>query len=134
MGYFIQLTNLMLSIDKTKVYYLASPYTSKDPAIMESRYLAVEEVGSKLMLQGYCLIEPIAANHNKAKRFKLPTDFAFWKDYSERMVAKADGVIVLTLDGWRESVGVQGEIAHARGLGKPVYYIDEEMMDILNLA
>jgi hypothetical protein len=31
--------------------------------------------------------------------------------------------IVLTLPGWRESVGVQAEIAIARELGKPVTFL-----------
>jgi len=32
-------------------------------------------------------------------------------------------VVVVMLDGWRESVGVQAEIAIARELGKPVTFL-----------
>ena len=32
-------------------------------------------------------------------------------------------VVVLMLDGWRESVGVQAEIAIARELEKPITYL-----------
>jgi hypothetical protein len=33
-------------------------------------------------------------------------------------------VVVLMLDGWEQSRGVQAEIAIARELGKPVSFID----------
>jgi hypothetical protein len=34
-------------------------------------------------------------------------------------------VFVLTLPGWKESVGVQAEIRLATDVGIPVFYIDE---------
>ena len=33
---------------------------------------------------------------------------------------------VLTLDGWRESVGVAAEMKLARNMGKPIRYYDPE--------
>jgi hypothetical protein len=38
-------------------------------------------------------------------------------------LARCDEVVVLTLAGWRESVGVQTEIRIAAELGKPVQYV-----------
>jgi hypothetical protein len=115
-------------LDKNGIYYLASPYTSKDKdkgqEIMKHRYLIVDEAGYKLMMKGFHLIEPIASTHHKAQRFNLPPDYAFWKERCKRMVFASDGVIVLKIDGWEESIGVQDEIKIANELGKPVLYID----------
>jgi len=38
-------------------------------------------------------------------------------------------VWVLTLDGWRESEGVQAEMAMARELGKPVVVVEPEALN-----
>ncbi len=41
----------------------------------------------------------------------------------ERHLEVCDKVVVLMIDGWKESVGVQAEIAIARELGKPVSFL-----------
>jgi citrate lyase beta subunit len=40
-----------------------------------------------------------------------------------------DGLIVLALDGWEESVGVQAEIEHARKLGLSVIIVHPEQIN-----
>ena len=53
----------------------------------------------------------------------MPLDWAFWQRHDRRYLEACDEVVVLMLDGWRESVGVQAEIAIARELGKPVTFL-----------
>lgn len=111
--------------DKTAgpVYYLASPYSHPDPQIMQSRYEQAEYVAYELICKGYTLIEPITSSHHKSIRFGINTAYENWKQNCRNLIAVADGVIVAsTIDGWKESVGVQDEITIAKELGKPVFY------------
>jgi hypothetical protein len=39
------------------------------------------------------------------------------------ILAACDSVVVLMVDGWRHSIGVQAEIQIARDLGTPVVYL-----------
>ncbi len=113
------------SFDAKHVYYLSSPYTHADASVMEARYDRILVVAAMLIARHACtLIEPIGMSHEKAKRFSLPTTYTFWRRMNENWIRKCDGVIVTVMDGWRESRGVQDEIAFARGLGLPVYYLD----------
>jgi hypothetical protein len=120
------MTKTLDDLDKNGVYYLASPYTSSSKEVMKERYKKVDEVGYKLMIKGFHLIEPIASTHHKAQRFALPPDYSFWKERCRRMVSNSDGVIVLMLDGWEKSVGVQDEIKIAIESKLPVVYISPE--------
>ena len=55
--------------------------------------------------------------------YGVPLDWGFWQRHDHRHLEACDEVVVLMLDGWRESVGVQAEIAIARELGKPVTFL-----------
>ena len=43
--------------------------------------------------------------------------------YDRRFLEACDEVVVLLLDGWRESIGVKAEIEIVRELGKPVSFL-----------
>jgi hypothetical protein len=53
------------------------------------------------------------------------TEFLF--RFSRERLGRCDEVVVLMLDGWEESIGVQAEIRIARELGKPVRYLAPEL-------
>jgi nucleoside 2-deoxyribosyltransferase len=102
--------------------YLASPYTSDDPAVRQQRFEAACRAAAELLRQGKTVFSPIAMTHNLC-RHGLRLDWEFWRQHDRRFLEICDEVVVLMLDGWRESVGVQAEIAIARELGKPVTYL-----------
>jgi hypothetical protein len=52
--------------------------------------------------------------------------WSFWEQYDRKFLERCDEVVVLMLDGWEESVGVQAEIRIAGELGKPVRYLAPE--------
>ncbi|HWT40364.1 MAG TPA: DUF1937 family protein [Dongiaceae bacterium] len=106
------------------LYYLASPYSHKDKRIMEYRYMLVAAAAAELYTRGYNLLEPIGAGHPLAIRYDLPQGYEYWKRRDELMIERSDGVIVLMIDGWKESKGVQAEIEHALSIGKFVWYIN----------
>ena len=57
---------------------------------------------------------------------KLPGDWEFWKRYSQALLAKSDGMIVLKLDGWEKSTGVQAEIEICKNQNIPVIFFSFE--------
>ena len=50
--------------------------------------------------------------------------WSFWEPHDNEHLAHCEEVVVLRLDGWRESEGVQAELDAAAALGKPVRYLD----------
>ena len=102
--------------------YLASPYTHPDPAVVEQRFEAVCRMAADLIRQGKTVFSPIAHSHSIC-RYGLPGDWQFWKQHDREYLSACDEVVVLKLEGWQESHGVQAEIALARALGKPVSFV-----------
>lgn len=117
-----------LKLSKKKVYYLASPYTHDESFVRELRYMAVNFAAAELIKKGYQLFEPIASCHYKSRTVDLPSGYAYWKKRDRKYIEKSDGLIVLTIQGWRESIGVKDEIKHAEKLKLPVHYLSLDDM------
>ena len=103
--------------------YVASPYTHPDPAVREARFQAACRAAAELIRQGKAVFAPIAHSHPIAQ-YGLPKDWSFWQACDRQHLEVCSEVVVLMLDGWEQSRGVQAEIAIARELGKPVSFID----------
>ena len=108
--------------------YLASPYTYDDPAVRQQRFEAACRAAAELILQGKTVFSPIAHSHAIC-RYGLPSDWQFWQRHDLALLALCEEVVVLKLDGWHQSVGVQAEIAAACALGKPVKFMSIETSD-----
>ncbi len=105
--------------------YLASPYSDLNPAVREARYLVVCDVAAALSRRGELVFSPIVQGHGIAKHGVLPIGWRYWQSLDLRMLAACDSLTVACLDGWRESDGVQAEMAEARRRGLPVHYVDD---------
>jgi len=103
--------------------YLAAPYTHPDPTVVEERMTQLCKVDAALMKRGIFTVSPLL-KHYVAKHENLPTDFAYWQDYSTELIQRCDCLLVLMLDGWDVSPGVTAEIDDAKHNGLSVYYID----------
>lgn len=104
--------------------YIASPYSHKDSKIREARYQQICEVTKRLALKGeYAVYSPIAHWHPIAIAVGLPTDAMFWKSQNEGIIGASSCVIVVKMDGWRESIGVEMEIRFANRNHIKVIYI-----------
>ena len=108
---------------KAAIYYLASPYSHQNPFIKAYRYLAVDYSAAILTNEGFKLLEPISQCHHKALAYELPTGYEFWKTRDREFIKRSDGVFVLTLPGWKESIGVKDELAYAAELGRPIFEV-----------
>jgi len=109
--------------DRQTTVYLASPYSDPDPAVREARYEAACRTAAHLMWQGRIVFSPISHSHG-IPQYDLPVNWNFWEACDRQHLDVCSEVVVLMLDGWEQSRGVQAEIAIARELGKPVSFID----------
>jgi len=97
--------------------YLAVPYSHPDRAVRTARFNAVNRAAGMLMRWGEHVFSPISHTHPIVEACRLPFDFDHWEPYNRAVLSCCHKLIVLKLDGWRESVGVQAEIKAARGMG-----------------
>jgi len=104
--------------------YLASPYTHTDPDVRESRFDAACRATAELVRGGHVVFSPIVHGHPLV-RFEVPVEWDFWERFDREHLRWCDELVVLMLDGWRESRGVQGELQIAQELGKPVRFKEE---------
>jgi hypothetical protein len=105
--------------------YLASPYSHPDRAVREFRFHEACRAAAQLIRAGRDVYSPIAHSHPIAAH-GLPIDWTFWEPSAQRRLAQCTEVVVLTLDGWRTSVGVRAEMRIARRYDKPVKFLAPE--------
>ena len=74
-----------------------------------------------MMADGMQVFSPIAHSHGIAA-FGLPGDWRYWEKYDRWFLARCDVLVVLLLDGWNQSVGIEDEIRIAVELGKSIEY------------
>ena len=99
--------------------YLANPYSHPKVMIREQRFRAACVAAAQLLASGLTVFSPIVHGHPLVCH-GLPTEWPFWERFNRDHLWRCDEVVVLTLDGRRESVGVTAEIEMAGELGKPV--------------
>jgi len=116
-----------------KIYYVASPYTHVDENIREKRFKDAQIASIHLIVHHRIwAFSPIAYNHPMVIE-DIPTDWDFWEDCDKSFLDHCDAVIVLTIPGWEESLGVIDELKYARELGIPSFYISlDEIKDSVN--
>lgn len=100
--------------------YLATPYSSRDPALMEHRWRAVSAFAAMLETNGITTISPVTQNRMVAQIGCIPEDWETWKTSCLRLLASSDIMLILPCaveEGaiWR-STGVQSEIHRAHQL------------------
>ncbi len=105
--------------------YLTSPYSHPDPAVRKRRFRAACRATAALLRAGEVVFSPIVHSHPLVG-FALPTEWAFWERIDRAYLERCDEVVVLMLNGWKESVGVREEIRIARAAGKPVRFLGVE--------
>jgi uncharacterized protein DUF1937 len=103
-------------------FYLCAPYSHPDPEVRKARYEAVCKAAGDLMCEGKTIFSPLSHTHPIQQRMREDKGHDFWMKADYPFLVAADGLIVLMLDGWQESKGVEEEIRVASYLGKPIVY------------
>lgn len=102
--------------------YLGSPYSLYRGGHDEAARV-VASYAAAMMASGLRVYSPIAHGHFVTAHGKLPLSWGFWKDQCQPMIDAASSLVVLTMDGWGESVGLTYEIEEFARAGKPVVYL-----------
>ena len=105
------------------MWYIASPYSHPDPEVMEQRFDKICRITGDLMSQGVICFSPIAHTPPIAVRCELPRGWDFWQKFDREMIRAADKVLVVCLDGWKESKGITAEIEIAKEFRIPVQFL-----------
>lgn len=105
--------------------YLAVPYSHPDPEVRAARFKAANRVAGILMQRGHLVFSPISHTHPIAEECDLPRGWDYWSAFDRAYLAVSKVLIVLCIDGWRESVGITGEMSIAADMDVPVEFITE---------
>lgn len=112
----------MSDIKPESFYYLASPYSDTSESIRYDRFVKVTKIGYKLTQLGLNLFCPITQSHVledhgfdefRAADGCLKLTHEEWMRVDYAFLSRAEGLIVVMLDGWKESKGVALEIEYA---------------------
>ena len=109
--------------------YLASAYSDPNPSVRQWRFEAACKATAKMLRAGLIVFSPVVHSH-PLTRYGLPSDWKFWHRYDRVYLEACSAMAVLTLDGWRESEGVNNEIKIAKDLGMPFWLLDPESVGI----
>jgi len=99
---------------KNQLIYIGSPYTHPDKDVMQLRYEQVLDVTADLLNQGFHVISPIVHCHPLSVKHKMMPDFEFWKRYNFALLSKCSVLLIIPIDGWKESIGLQAEVIFAK--------------------
>jgi len=109
-----------------KLIYLATPYSTPDPARRAFRFNAACAVAYKALKHGAAVYAPIVSWHQVKLMFDLKGDWEEWKDLDKEMISRCDELWVVKINGWEKSKGIKNEIELAQAFGKPVKYLRPE--------
>jgi hypothetical protein len=105
--------------------YLALPFSHADKKIRNYRFHAANKMAGKLMKEGFNVFSPISHTAVIAADYDLPHTWAFWSEQDLSILKHCQKLVVLMLEGWKNSVGVMAEIAFAQKMNIPIEYINE---------
>lgn len=105
------------------IIYLAAPYSHAKPEVMERRWFEVSRAAAWLMGKKYTVISPVSMGHPIAALSlgDVAPGFEAWKHTCLTLLASAELMLVLMLEGWSESAGIKAEVDVCRHRGIPVW-------------
>lgn len=103
--------------------YLATVYSKYQKGRARATEIACL-AAAQLMRDGVVVYSPIAHSHYVAEIGGIdPLDWSIWQFQNQPLMDHAAALVVLTMEGWQESVGVTHEIASFVASGRPVLYL-----------
>lgn len=112
-------------------YYISNPYNGTEEQ-KEYRAKVAAEVCGKLLKRGVNAWSPIVHNHAMMKsynEFTLEQRRTLILDFDFSLLLASSGMIVLKIDGWKESYGVGKEIELCLEKSIPIKYLNPEDLD-----
>ena len=101
---------------QVKLTYLACPFRHNDINIQKKRCAAAHYVAAKLSLQGHYIFSPLTHNEILVDLVRnLPGEH--WLQFDLVILSICQRLLILKLEGWESSKGIQIEIAFAKENG-----------------
>lgn len=118
---------------KKEMLYIASPYSHRDPDVEADRLKQVDEITTNLLRWWSKYVVPFSPISYTA-RFQDKVKASFdWYEFDLHFLRRCDAVLVIKMDLWNISKGVQLEIEEARKARKEIIYVEpEKISDMLN--
>jgi hypothetical protein len=113
-------------LSKKSIIYLACPYTNPDVVVREQRFQAATQAAASLIGRGYIVYSPITMTHPIDMVFagdSATLGSEYWVIFDEAFMDLCSELVVLKLNGWDRSAGIQREIKYFEAQGKPVRFI-----------
>lgn len=109
------------------IVYLACPYTHPSIEVREYRFRAVTRAAARLIQQGNIVFSPVTMTHPidallAGSQGTLGSEF--WVRFDEAFMDACSELVVLTLDGWKDSEGLARELKYFKDRGRPVRYLE----------
>lgn len=108
-----------------KRLYICIPYTKIDK---EESFKTANAIAAYYTNQGNCVFSPITHGHSIVQEHNLPQGFKYWGKACFEFIVWCDVLVVVKLEGWKESDGVQAEIVIAKRLKREIVYVDPEII------
>lgn len=108
-----------------ELVYLACPYSHDSPQIRKNRFEAVSKCAAHFIHQGVHIMSPISQTYWMHENGFTQGNFDFWQGWNKANIRHCKKLFVLQLPGWRDSIGVKGEVEYAQSLGIPVYTVNQ---------
>jgi len=91
------------------MFYLAAPFTTKDRRRLEDRYAALTTHLNWYWRGGLPVVSPVAMVHPNIPP-EAPQDYYRWVFIAKPLLLACRHMVILTLSGWEDSVGLNQEI------------------------
>jgi hypothetical protein len=108
--------------------YLACPYSHPKKGVREGRFQLCTLAAAWWMKRfpRSNVFSPITHSHPLHAIAGMDGTWQFWKRVDEQYLRLCKRIVVLTIPGWKESIGVQAEIKIAKRLNIPITYLKIE--------
>ncbi len=109
------------------ITFLMCPYSDPDPAVRQYRYEMATKAAAGLTRRGETVFSPVTHSHALclADDRLDPLD-ARWYTLAHDFLALSKRAVLLALDGWETSVGVQNELREVKKRGMSLEFIVPE--------
>ena len=108
-----------------EIIYISGPYTSPDPLVRGLREYRLTQAAAIFVKHGHIVYSPIT--HSAPLGVKLTHEQ--WIAFDRPFMELCTRCVVVALDGWFESRGVQEEIKYFLGAYKPLLYLMPEEIE-----
>lgn len=107
-----------------ELIYLACPFRHEDPKVQKMRCAAAHRITAQLIAQGKHVFSPLTHNEVLVDICddKIPKEY--WMQFDLNILSRCNRLLVLKLEGWDISKGVQREMQFARERDIPIEMID----------